>query len=222
MNRAISIQSLTRKFVQGSTEIIAVDHVSMNIDKGEFATIVGASGSGKTTLLNLIGCVDQPTSGKILLNNQSIVNFNDAERSKIRRTEIGFIHQDFQLLPFLTAEENIALPALLNKQKPDLQRIRQLADKLGITDRLGHFPGELSGGQQQRVAIARALIIEPEIILADEPTGNLDKCSADEIMDLLCSLNRLGTTFLLVTHNESYAQCGSRRFCMTDGKVKEV
>ena len=220
-NSILSVQNLTRMYHQGDLEVTAVNQANLDINEGDFAAIVGASGSGKTTLLNMLGCVDRPTAGEILLNGENTTGMNDDQLAKIRREKIGYIYQDFKLLPVLTAEENILMPSLLDGRKPDSGELSALAEELGIANRLKHLPSELSGGQCQRVPIARAVIGHPDIILADEPTGNLDKKSADEIMELLIRLNRKGSTILLVTHNEQYAGLCSRVFRITDGVLQE-
>jgi ABC-type lipoprotein export system ATPase subunit len=199
-----------------------VDDANIEIGQGEFVAIVGSSGSGKTTLLNLIGCIDRPTFGAIVVDGIDVTEASNAGRlPAIRRRKIGHIFQDFNLLPILTAKENIVLPALLDSRKVDEDYLHTLAGLLGIKDRLGHLPSELSGGQKQRVAIARALINHPAILLADEPTGNLDRKSADEIMGLLKEVNRQGRTILLVTHNEKYADMCDRKIGIEDGKLTD-
>ena len=213
------VKDLCRSFRQGDTEVHAVDHVSFSLERGEMAAIVGQSGSGKTTLLNLLGGIDKPTSGRVLLNGQDIHALSDSEAAKLRRREIGYIYQDFKLLPILTARENILLPATLDGRKIPASQVRALADRLGIGQRLNHLPSQLSGGQRQRVAIARALINQPSILLADEPTGNLDKASAEEIWELLGTLHREGNTILLVTHEESFARLCPRRITLSDGRI---
>lgn len=215
----LEINDLCRTFRQGDADIHAVDHVSFSIEKGEMAAIVGQSGSGKTTLLNLLGVIDKPTSGEVLLEGQNIHTLSDKDSAKLRRQKIGYIYQDFKLLPILTAKENILLPATLDGKKIPSSEVRELADRLGIGNRLNHLPSQMSGGQRQRVAIARALINHPSILLADEPTGNLDKASAQEILDLLFSLNREGHTILLVTHEESFADLCSRKITLSDGRI---
>ena len=181
--------------------------------------IVGQSGSGKTTLLNLLGCIDKPSAGQVLLDGQDIHSLSDKESAKLRRQKIGYIYQDFKLLPILTAKENILVPAMLDGGKLPMPQVRPLADRLGIGNRLNHLPSQLSGGQRQRVAIARALINQPSILLADEPTGNLDKASAQEIMELLLDLNRAGHTIILVTHNEGFADLCPRKITISDGRI---
>lgn len=213
------VKGLCRTFRQGDTEVHAANHVSFSLEKGEMLAIVGQSGSGKTTLLNLLGGIDKPTSGKVLLNGQDIHSLSDEESAKLRRRKIGYIYQDFKLLPILTAKENILLPAILDGKKIPASRIQALADSLGLGLRMNHLPSQLSGGQRQRAAIARALINHPDIILADEPTGNLDKTSAQEIMDLLLDLNRAGNTIILVTHDEGFANRCPRKITISDGQI---
>lgn len=213
------VKDLCRTFRQGDTDIHAVDHVSFSMETGEMVAIVGQSGSGKTTLLNLLGGIDKPTSGQVLLDGQDIHSLSDEESAKLRRRKIGYIYQDFKLLPILTAKENILLPATLDGKKIPSSEVRALADRLGIGNRLNHLPSQLSGGQRQRVAIARALINQPSILLADEPTGNLDKASAREILEVLLKLNQEGNTILLVTHEESFADLCPRKITLSDGRI---
>ena len=213
------VKDLCRTFRQGDTDVHAANHVSFSLEKGEMLAIVGQSGSGKTTLLNLLGGIDKPTSGKVLLNGQDIHSLSDEESAKLRRRKIGYIYQDFKLLPILTAKENILLPAILDGKKIPNSRVQALADSLGLGLRMNHLPSQLSGGQRQRAAIARALINHPDIILADEPTGNLDKTSAQEIMDLLLDLNRTGNTIILVTHDEGFADLCPRKITISDGQI---
>ena len=213
------VKDLCRTFRQGDTDIHAVDHVSFSMETGEMLAIVGQSGSGKTTLLNLLGGIDKPTSGKVLLEGQDIHSLSDEESAKLRRRKIGYIYQDFKLLPILTAKENILLPATLDGKKKPSSEVRALADRLGIGKRLNHLPSQMSGGQRQRVAIARALINQPSILLADEPTGNLDKASAQEILEVLLKLHQEGNTILLVTHEESFADLCPRKITLSDGRI---
>ena len=215
----LEVKDLCRTFRQGDTDIHAVDHVSFSMEAGEMLAIVGQSGSGKTTLLNLLGGIDKPTSGQVLLDGQDIHTLSDAEAAKLRRQKIGYIYQDFKLLPILTAKENILLPAILDGKKAPARVVSALADRLGIGNRLNHLPSQMSGGQRQRVAIARALINHPSIILADEPTGNLDKESANEILEMLLKLNHEGNTILLVTHEESFADLCPRKITLSDGRI---
>ena len=216
----LEVKDLCRTFRQGDTDIHAVGHVSFSMEAGEMLAIVGQSGSGKTTLLNLLGGIDKPSAGQVLLDGRDIHTLSDAEAAKLRRQKIGYIYQDFKLLPILTAKENIMLPAILDGKKAPARVVSALADRLGIGNRLNHLPSQMSGGQRQRVAIARALINQPAIILADEPTGNLDKKAADEIMELLLALNRRGSTILLVTHEPQYADLCGRKIAISDGKIR--
>lgn len=215
----LEVKDLCRTFRQGDTDIHAVDHVSFSMEAGEMLAIVGQSGSGKTTLLNLLGGIDKPSAGQVLLDGQDIHTLSDAEAAKLRRQKIGYIYQDFKLLPILTAKENILLPAILDGKKAPARVVSALADRLGIGNRLNHLPSQMSGGQRQRVAIARALINHPSIILADEPTGNLDKESANEILEMLLKLNHEGNTILLVTHEESFADLCPRKITLSDGQI---
>ena len=216
---AVTVKNLSKVFRQGDESIRAVDNISFTVAPGELVAIVGQSGSGKTTLLNLIGGIEHPSSGSVEVGGMNVCTADDETLSKIRRKKIGYIFQDFNLIPILTAEENIIMPLLLDGKRPDKARLRELARFLGIEKRLKHLPGELSGGQRQRVAIARALINNPVILLADEPTGNLDKKAADEIMELLLAVNRRGNTVLLVTHEQRYADMCGRIIKLYDGKI---
>lgn len=216
---AVTVKNLSKVFRQGDESIRAVDNISFTVAPGELVAIVGQSGSGKTTLLNLIGGIEHPSSGSVEAGGMNVCTADDETLSKIRRKKIGYIFQDFNLIPILTAEENIIMPLLLDGKRPDKARLRELASFLGIERRLKHLPGELSGGQRQRVAIARALINNPVILLADEPTGNLDKKAADEIMELLLAVNRRGNTVLLVTHEQCYADMCGRKIKLYDGKI---
>ena len=216
---AVIVKNLSKVFRQGDESIRAVDNISFTVAPGELVAIVGQSGSGKTTLLNLIGGIEHPSSGSVEVGGMNVCTADDETLSKIRRKKIGYIFQDFNLIPILTAEENIIMPLLLDGKRPDKARLRELASFLGIEKRLKHLPGELSGGQRQRVAIARALINNPVILLADEPTGNLDKKAADEIMELLLAVNRRGNTVLLVTHEQRYADMCGRKIELCDGKI---
>lgn len=218
MNTVV-VNKLTKVFQQGEEAIRAVDNASFAVRQGEMVAIIGPSGSGKTTLLNLIGGIEHPTSGSVEVDGVDICTADDEALSRIRRQKLGYIFQDFNLIPILTAEENIIMPLLLDGKKPDKTKLRELAGFLGIENRLKHLPSELSGGQRQRVAIARALINDPVILLADEPTGNLDKKAADEIMELLLAVNRRGNTVLLVTHERRYADLCGRKIEISDGKI---
>lgn len=216
---AVTVKNLSKVFRQGDESIRAVDNISFTVAPGELVAIVGQSGSGKTTLLNLIGGIEHPSSGSVEVGGMNVCTADDETLSKIRRKKIGYIFQDFNLIPILTAKENIIMPLLLDGKRPDKARLRELASFLGIERRLKHLPGELSGGQRQRVAIARALINNPVILLADEPTGNLDKKAADEIMELLLAVNRRRNTVLLVTHEQRYADMCGRKIKLYDGKI---
>lgn len=217
---AICAKNLTKIFKQGEEEIFAVNNASFTIAQGEMVAVVGQSGSGKTTLLNLIGGIEHPSSGVVEIDGVNIHTIDDIELSKIRRQKLGYVFQSFNLIPILTAEENIIMPLLLDGKKPNQSTVKGLAQFLGIENRLQHLPKELSGGQCQRVAIARALINNPALILADEPTGNLDKKSADEIMRLLLEINRQGKTVLLVTHEQRYADMCGRKIEISDGIIR--
>ena len=215
----IKTESLMKIYKQGQDEVRAVDNVSLSIEKGEFAAIIGQSGSGKTTLLNLLGGIETPTSGCVHIDGVNLQKAEEPQLAQLKRQKIGYIFQDFNLIPILSAQENIAMPMLLDGKRAKQEEIERLASFLGIDNRLKHFPSELSGGQKQRVAIARALIMHPSILLADEPTGNLDKHSADEIMELLLEIHRQGHTVLLVTHEQRYADMCPRKITLSDGRI---
>ena len=190
---------------------------------GDFISITGPSGSGKSTLLHLLSGLDQPTSGRLTYDGQDIYSLSDRERSALRRRSIGFVFQQFHLLPVLTARENILMPLLLDKKQPDEAYLEQLTQLLGIGSRLTHLPHELSGGQQQRVAIARALIAQPDVIFADEPTGNLDSRSGGEVMEMLRAIHeKMGKTLVIITHDNRMAGMADRRFSIVDGILTEV
>ena len=215
----ITTKNLTKVFRQGETSIFAANDINITIKEGEMVAIVGKSGSGKTTLLNMLGGIDRPSEGNVFIDSVNMYDSNDDELAVIRRQKIGYIFQNYNLIPILTAKENIIMPSLLDSKKPDNKYLKELTDILGIGDRLSHLPSELSGGQQQRVAIARALINRPKTILADEPTGNLDKASADDIMKLLKEINQRGNTVVIVTHDEKYADMCQRKIKISDGKI---
>lgn len=215
----VAVKNLTKTFKQGEEEVCAVRDASFSIRKGEMVAIVGQSGSGKTTLLNLIGGIERPTSGSVEIDGVDLRAADDLELARIRRQKIGYVFQDFNLIPILTAEENIIMPLLLDSKRPDREKLKSMAKFLGIEDRLRHLPSEMSGGQKQRTAIARALINSPSIVLADEPTGNLDKKAADEIMALLLEIHRRGNTVLLVTHEEKYANMCQRKIMISGGVI---
>ena len=219
----IEAKDLSKIYGSGENQIIALDKVNLEIDVNDFISIMGPSGSGKSTLLHLLSGLDRPTSGTLTYDGKDIYSFSDKELSSFRRQRIGFIFQQFNLLPVLTAKENIIMPLLLDKKQPDEAYLEQLSQMLGIHDRLTHLPHELSGGQQQRVAIARALIARPDIIFADEPTGNLDSKSGSEVMELLQNIwKKMGTKLVVITHDSRVAQMADRQFVIVDGVLSEV
>ena len=214
---------LSKIYGEGENRVTALDRASFQIMPGDFISITGPSGSGKSTLLHLLSGLDQPTSGRLTYDGQDIYSLSDRERSALRRRSIGFVFQQFHLLPVLTARENILMPLLLDKKQPDEAYLEQLTQLLGIGSRLTHLPHELSGGQQQRVAIARALIAEPDVIFADEPTGNLDSRSGGEVMEMLRAVHeKMGKTLVIITHDNRMAQMADRRFSIVDGILTEV
>jgi putative ABC transport system ATP-binding protein len=218
----ISIQNMFKTYVMGETQVHALDGVSLDIGAGEFVAIMGASGSGKSTLLNILGCLDTPTSGTYLLDGTEVSRMSRTQLARIRNRKLGFVFQNFNLLARTTALDNVELPTFYNSLYSSKQRRARAAEllaRVGIGDRSGHTPAQLSGGQQQRVAIARALMNSPPVILADEPTGNLDTKSSVEIMDLFQQLNREGITIAMVTHEEDIAARAKRRIVMRDGKI---
>ncbi len=220
----LRVENLTKIYGKGTTKVVALDDVSFKVDKGEFIAIVGASGSGKSTLLHLIGGVDRPTKGKVYIDGNDIYDLDDDKLAIFRRRQIGLIYQFYNLIPILNVEENITLPLELDHQKVDVLELKNLLKTLGMENRKNHLPNELSGGQQQRTSIGRALITNPAIVLADEPTGNLDSKASDEIVDLLKKSNRdYNQTIIMITHNLEIAKCADRIIKLEDGKiVKEV
>jgi putative ABC transport system ATP-binding protein len=219
----IDTQDIWKTYVMGSEEIHALRGVSIGIERGEFVAIMGPSGSGKSTLMNLIGCLDTPSKGSYLLNGKQVSQMNDNELARIRNQEIGFVFQTFNLLPRATALQNVELPLVYAgvQGKDRNQRARAALDKVELTSRMGHRPNELSGGQRQRVAIARALVNNPSILLADEPTGNLDSKTGSEIMSLFARLHEAGNTIVLVTHEAEVAAFARRTIHIRDGKVEK-
>lgn len=218
----IKTDNLSKVYGKDGNKVIALDNVNIEIEKGEFVAIVGASGSGKSTLLHQVGGVDRPTSGKVIIDNEDIYKLKEEKLAIFRRRKIGFVFQSFNLIPVLSVEENIKMPALLDHQKVDKEYFKDLVKTLGISDRLNHLPSELSGGQQQRVAIARALINKPAIILADEPTGNLDSETSKEIMEMLkLSVRKYNQTAIVITHDLGIAENADRVIKIKDGKVIE-
>ena len=209
----IQVNDVSKIYGTGENKVVALCHADMTIHSGDFISIMGPSGSGKSTLLHIISGLDTPTSGKVLYGDTDIHHGSDKELSAFRRQKIGFIFQQFNLLPVLTAQENIIMPLLLDKRQPDNAYLQEIAAFLGIDNRLTHLPHELSGGQQQRVAIARALVAKPDIIFADEPTGNLDTKSGSEVMEMLCDLRaKMNKTLVVITHDPGIAEMAERRF----------
>ena len=219
----IEANELSKIYGEGENRVTALDRASFQIMPGDFISITGPSGSGKSTLLHLLSGLDQPTSGRLTYDGQDIYSLSDRERSALRRRSIGFVFQQFHLLPVLTARENILMPLLLDKKQPDEAYLEQLTQLLGIGSRLTHLPHELSGGQQQRVAIARALIAQPDVIFADEPTGNLDSRSGGEVMEMLRAIHeKMEKTLVIITHDNRVAGMADRRFSIVDGILTEV
>ncbi len=219
----IEARELSKIYGSGESRVVALDKADLKIGQGDFLSITGPSGSGKSTLLHLLSGLDRPTSGLLSYGGRDIYSFHDKELSAFRRRRIGFIFQQFNLLPVLTARENIIMPLLLDKKQPDEAYLKKLTELLGIQKRLNHLPHELSGGQQQRVAIARALAAQPDIIFADEPTGNLDSKSGGEVMALLCNIRReLDKTLVVITHDSRIAKMADRQFVIVDGILSET
>ncbi len=213
-------ENLTKIYGKNESKVIALDNVSFSVEKGEFVAIVGASGSGKSTLLHLLGGVDRPTSGKVFIDGKDIFEFNDDKLAIFRRRQVGLIYQFYNLIPILNVEENITLPLALDNRAVDKQTLDEMLKLLGLEKRKNHLPHELSGGQQQRTSIGRALITNPSIVLADEPTGNLDSKSSDEIVALLKKSNKdLKQTIIMITHNMEIAKIADRIIKIEDGKI---
>ncbi len=222
MSALVEVKDICKVYNPGENEVRALDHVSLSIEKGEFVAIIGQSGSGKSTLMNMLGCLDVPTSGKYYLNGQDVSALTDDEQSDIRNREIGFIFQGFNLISNLTAQENVELP-LIYRGVPKKERERLAVEALkivGLAHRMDHKPNEMSGGQQQRVAIARAIAAKPPVILADEPTGNLDSASSREILQILKELYKGGRTVILITHDNGIAAQAKRVIRILDGKIE--
>ena len=218
----VKLEHVTKIYGEGDTRVWGLDDVSLTIDKGEIVSVVGASGSGKSTLLHVMGGVDTPNSGNVIVDGRDITTLSDEEMSVFRRRKIGFVFQSYHLIPVLTVEENINMPILLDHRKPDREYIDHVIEMLGIKDRRKHLPSQLSGGQQQRVAIARALANRPALILADEPTGALDSRNGNEVMTLLQdSVRKLDQTLVIITHNIDLAREADRIIKIADGKIVE-
>jgi len=216
----LQVNDLSKTYGKGDTIVTALGGVSFSVEKGEFVAIIGASGSGKSTLMHLLGGVDRPTAGNVVIDGNEIYKSNESELAIFRRRNIGIIYQFYNLIPTLTAEENIMLPRLLDNRKPDKSKLQNILETIGLTDRAKHLPSELSGGQQQRVSVGRALINDPAIILADEPTGNLDSKTSREIIDLLkLSNKRFNQTLLVITHDENVALQADRVITISDGQI---
>ena len=219
----LEVQNLCKTYGKGEAEVRALDHVSFSVGKGEFIALVGESGSGKSTLLNVVGALDNPTSGKVLIDGKDIFSMPEKKLTVFRRQNIGFIFQSFNLIPELNVEQNITFPLLLDYQKPDQKYVEELLEILGLKERRKHLPSQLSGGQQQRVAIGRALAARPAIIMADEPTGNLDSKNSQEVITLLKSMSaKYRQTILMITHNENHADATDRVLRMADGRLKDL
>lgn len=216
----LRVENLCKQYGKGENKVTALNNVSFKVNKGEFVAIVGASGSGKSTLLHLIGGVDRPSSGKVFIDGKDIYNFNDDELAIFRRRQVGLIYQFYNLIPILNVEENITLPLDLDNRTVDKKKVNELIKELGLENRKSHLPNELSGGQQQRTSIGRAMITNPVIILADEPTGNLDSKASDEIVALLKKSNKdYKQTIIMITHNMEIAKVADRVIKIEDGKI---
>lgn len=216
----LRVENLTKRYGKGDNQVVAVDDVSFSIEKGEFVAIVGSSGSGKSTLLHLIGGVDRPTSGKVFIEGKDIYSLNDDALAIFRRRQVGIIYQFYNLIPILNVQENITLPCELDGKKPDPKQLNELIATLGLTNRKAHLPNQLSGGQQQRVSIGRSLINNPSIVLADEPTGNLDSKASEEIVELLrLSNKKYNQTIIMITHDLEIAKTADRIIKIEDGKI---
>lgn len=222
MSLVIKIRNITRDFPLGNEIVKVLMGINLDIERGEYVALMGPSGSGKSTLMNLLGCLDTPTSGSYELNGNDVSNMTDDELAEIRNKEIGFVFQTFNLLPRTTALENVALPMIYaGASKSDrTERAKQVLTDVGLSDRMDHRPNQLSGGQRQRVAVGRALVNKPSIILADEPTGNLDSKTSEEIMNLFNDIHKAGNTVIVVTHEEEVAKCAHRIIRLRDGIVE--
>ncbi|MBT7123377.1 MAG: ABC transporter ATP-binding protein [Clostridia bacterium] len=221
MKELIVLKNIHKHYRMSQFTVKALDGVDVTIESGEFVALVGPSGSGKSTLMNVLGCLDMPTSGEYYIRGNDVSSFSDAKLAQIRNREVGFVFQSFNLMSNMTALQNVALPGKYQKMssRQSIKRARIAIEMVGLQDRASHLPKELSGGQQQRVAFARALLCNPSLLLADEPTGNLDSKTGKEILELISSLNKQGMTVVLVTHDESIADVASRKISLLDGKI---
>lgn len=218
--KILEVTNLCKTYGKGDTMVKALDNVSFSVEKGEFVAIIGPSGSGKSTLLHILGGVDVPTSGSVVINQTDISNLDETALAIFRRRQIGLIYQFYNLIPILTVQENLTLPLLLDGRKPDKKQIDTLVKRLGLENRLDHLPNQLSGGQQQRVSIGRALVNNPALMLADEPTGNLDSENSKEIISLLRQFNKeFNQTVIIITHDEKIANSADRVITISDGKI---
>ncbi len=221
MNEIIRINHLSKIYNKKTNALKVLDDISMNVYKGEFVAVTGQSGSGKSTLMNIIGCLDRAESGQYLLDGKDVCKMNDSEMTRIRSSKIGFVFQSFNLLPSLTAIENVELPLLYKRiNKTERERIAQEAlECVGLSERIKHLPNEMSGGQQQRTAIARAIAVSPELLLADEPTGSLDKASGEEVLSIIRKMNNSGVTVVMITHDINIAALADRQIVISDGRI---
>jgi len=216
----LKVSNLSKVYGKGETKVTALDDISFSVEKGEFVAIVGASGSGKSTLLHILGGVDKPTSGKVFVEGSDVFSLNENNLAIFRRRQVGLIYQFYNLIPILNVKENISLPVMLDGKEPNEKYLEELIHTLGLESRVNHLPNELSGGQQQRVSIGRSLIYHPSLLLADEPTGNLDSKSSEEIMELLeISNKKYGQTIIMITHDEDLAMHANRIITIEDGHI---
>ena len=217
----IKLEDIKKIYNVGDSDVIALGGINLSIDVEEFVAVMGPSGSGKSTLMNILGCLDRPTSGEYYLDGLEIAGMEDKQLAAVRNKKIGFVFQSFNLIPRMTSLNNVALPLVYAQvsKKERIERAKEALDKVGLSDRVDHMPNELSGGQKQRVAIARALVNDPSILMADEPTGNLDSKSSNEIMDIFCKLNDIGRTIIVVTHEPDIAEYAKRTLTFKDGLI---
>lgn len=218
-NNIIELTNVTKTYTRGSENIHALDDINLSVERGEFLSITGASGSGKTTLMNIIGCIDNPTKGSVKIGSDDVSDMKQSELTKVRRDTLGFVFQQFYLIPTLTASENVQVPGLFANNAQREKKAEELLKLVGLGDRIDHLPSQMSGGEMQRTAIARSLINSPEILLADEPTGNLDSKNAQIIFDTFKKLNKDGLTIIVVTHSKELAQTANKIVSIKDGKI---